>query len=197
MIIYKVELAGIVKYVGITSKLLKYRITDHIYSANRNSPYLIHRAIRKYGNLLKFSILEIVNTKEEACFLEKYYINHFNTYVKNGGYNLTFGGEGAIGLKFTNESRKKLSLSKIGKKSNRIDYSHTPEAIEKIRRGNLGKTNPNRCSPIIDENGIIYRSITSAAKATGLKRTTINQALSENRKLFNGKCFKYVKKENI
>lgn len=180
--VYQVILDNKVKYIGITSKSLKQRIKDHFYEANiRNSKFLIHKAIRKYGTFIKFEEIETVNSKEEAIFLEKYYIKHYQTFVKENGYNLTLGGEGNFGAIRSEQTRRRISLSKTGKTPNRLDYSHNQKTKDLLRLKNLGKSRPYKWVKIIDNNGVIYNSITEAAKINNLKRTTINEALRMNR----------------
>lgn len=43
-----------------------------------------------------FTIIDKTNNQEKADILEKYYISIFNSYYKNGGFNLTSGGKGVI-----------------------------------------------------------------------------------------------------
>lgn len=89
------------KYVGITSRSIEEREQSHIYEAKNksnkcyNAPF--KRAIRKYGiKAFDREILDTVETLEEACELEKYYIEKFQSYYKyknSNGYNATIGGE--------------------------------------------------------------------------------------------------------
>ena len=89
------------KYIGITSRSIEEREASHIYESRNktnkcyNAPF--KRAIRKYGiEGFDREILEKVETLEEACELEKYYIEKFKTYFKyqnSNGYNATIGGE--------------------------------------------------------------------------------------------------------
>lgn len=89
------------KYIGITSRGMKNRERNHIYEAyNKNSKhynYPFKQAIRKYGiNNFENSILEQVETLEEAKEKEIYYIKFYNTYVyqkNSNGYNATRGGD--------------------------------------------------------------------------------------------------------
>ena len=54
--------------------------------------------------------------------------------------NLTDGGEGVSGYKFSEESKRKQSISHTGKKRG----TPTEETKEKIRKSNLGKTPWNK-----------------------------------------------------
>jgi len=58
--------------------------------------------------------------------MERELIAKFQTNNKDHGYNITSGGE-TIG-KHSQESRRKMSLSKIGKPSSRKGMHHSDEA---------------------------------------------------------------------
>lgn len=90
------------KYIGITKRSLKQRQINHVSEAYNkkcekyNTPF--KQAIRKYGiEGFELSVLEKVNTLDEANEREMFYIKKYNSYcyAKNGwGYNATEGGEG-------------------------------------------------------------------------------------------------------
>lgn len=73
-------------------------------------------------------------TWDEACEKEKEFIAMYGRINLNTGIlsNLTDGGDGSFGLKFTTESREKLSKSKMG-------YKHTEEWKKKMSAIRLGK----------------------------------------------------------
>lgn len=89
------------KYIGITSRSIEEREASHIYEAKNksnkcyNAPF--KRAIRKYGiEGFDREIIDIAETLDKACELEKYYIKEYKTYYKyknSNGYNATLGGE--------------------------------------------------------------------------------------------------------
>ena len=89
------------KYIGLTSRTIEKREMNHIYESKNktnkcyNAPF--KRAIRKYGiDGFKREIIDIANTLEEACELEKFYIKKYKTYYKyknSNGYNATIGGD--------------------------------------------------------------------------------------------------------
>lgn len=83
------------KYVGITSCWLGKRVARHIKDAERASLTLLHRAIRKYG-IENFSKEILVKAKnyQELREIEKNKIAELKTHYTEGGYNLTFGGDG-------------------------------------------------------------------------------------------------------
>ncbi len=90
-------------YVGITSKPIEVRLSNHIRDAypGRRNPngtlYALHAAFQKYGEE-NFSIseLQIGLTLSEARLLERHYIEKLGTYGSRRGrrgYNQTLGGE--------------------------------------------------------------------------------------------------------
>lgn len=88
-------------------------------------------AILKYGwDNFNHEILHENLSKEEACFLEQKYI----AIYKEGGksYNISDGGEGNWGYKFTDEQRRRMSEAHKGKKQ-------SEETIAKRVAKNTGK----------------------------------------------------------
>lgn len=103
-------------YIGQTVNTLQKRMKRHISNAQKGEKYALSRAIRKYG-VENFTIEEIMwveaetiqKLKRKLDFLECYFIARYNT-IKDG-YNMTGGGEGVLGLHFSEESRVKMSES--------------------------------------------------------------------------------------
>lgn len=86
------------QYVGQTNNLQK-RFNGHksdSFNSNSHSyNYPLHNAIRKYGlDNFNFEVIEEVNTPEEADVREQYWIKKKKSHVSEGGYNITFGGDG-------------------------------------------------------------------------------------------------------
>lgn len=193
-IIYKVSLNGIIKYIGISSNSLENRKKSHLKQALiRDSKYVIHKAIRKYGNLLKWDVLETVPTWEDACKKEIELIKLFNTHVSYGGYNLTYGGEGQLGVsrKWTEEQKNKLR-GRVSPMRGKKFPAWVGEKISKSRKGQPS----GRSRKIIDNFNNIFESITAAAKFYGVKRTTINANLTgQNPKNSMNLHFQYLRKE--
>lgn len=108
-------------YIGITTTTIECRFKNHCKNSviERKSGYKLYNAMKKYGKD-KFHIELIVEvpTWEIACKTEQDLIKKYNTF-KNG-YNSTLGGEGNIGHKASEETRKKMSIARIGKKLNYI-----------------------------------------------------------------------------
>jgi group I intron endonuclease len=120
-------------YVGKTEKTIETRWKWHLNSARKGSPNLIHRALRKYGDdAFSLQIVERdVPTKERLAELEAIWIVLMNSKVPNG-YNMSDGGEGNAGFKFSAASRAKVSRAGLGRK-------HSAETKRKISQAHKGK----------------------------------------------------------
>lgn len=96
MIVYKVTTPSNKVYIGITKWSLERRKKEH-FTASKNKNLPIHRAIRKYGNLLSWEVVDRAQTWEELCAKEREYIILYDSLKK--GLNCTKGGEGGPGAK--------------------------------------------------------------------------------------------------
>lgn len=110
-------------YVGWTSMSVEERWKDHCYIASRGSDYVFHRAIRKHGHdVWNHEVLAVCNCVEDALKAEVHHIVQQRTFIgdhPDHGYNMTRGGEGVVGLKWSIEQRAKHSgtNSKLSKLS--------------------------------------------------------------------------------
>lgn len=145
ILVYKVECPNNRHYIGITKQSLNERRLKHSNAAKNGSRFKFHKAIKKYGDLLIWEVLETVHSWELAQEREKFYIQEFDSFKK--GFNSTLGGEGQLGntpmlgKRHSLETLKKMSLAKLGKpKTERMKRKisklhkgrkHTKEHIEK------------------------------------------------------------------
>jgi len=134
MIIYKVtnKINGKC-YIGKTvKKYLSSRRSGHIYEMKKGSKFYFHNSLRKYGKEnFEWEILYECTDHDILKEKELYYIKYFNTFKPNG-YNLTKGGDGNFGYKYSEESKKKMSESHKGNR-------HSEETKMKISEGNKGR----------------------------------------------------------
>lgn len=99
-------------YIGITSK----KNPEHRWNKGRNyrNTTYFYNAIKKYGwDNIKHEILFYNVPEDRAKKLEISLIRHY----KNLGisYNITEGGEGVLGLKHSEECKKKMSEIRMSK----------------------------------------------------------------------------------
>ena len=140
-------------YIGKTMQLLHRRKICHKSNAfNKNvESYNSHfyKAIRKYGfNAFKWKVVLKDIPEDKLSKIEMKMIKNLDT-VKYG-YNSTEGGEGSIGFKHSEESKRKMSKSSKGQfvseetkkklSEMRKGKKKSKEHIEKIRLSNIGKT---------------------------------------------------------
>lgn len=94
------------QYIGQTTGVLGRRWCQHTRRAKNGLQGLLSHAIRKYGEE-SFSVeqLDTGDSREELNKKEIVYIAQLSTLAPRG-YNLTFGGEGAVP---SEEVRKKIS----------------------------------------------------------------------------------------
>lgn len=163
-------------YVGITIRKIERRISAHFAEANRGSDLIIHRALKKYGiDCFSYDIIEKNKKWEELCELEKYYIKYFNCKKPNG-YNLTDGGEGILGYKWTDEQRNNHYLkTPEGKEKN--DWAKRPENRQWFSENNPSKSpevkekqiaSARKNAPNVEIDGIVYSCIPDAAEKLGI-----------------------------
>lgn len=148
-LIYKATSPSGRSYIGQTKGSLRRRMKRHISDAYRSSYHLydskFSRAIRKYGDNIKWEILtELVESQVLLDKLEQHYITEFDTI--NSGYNCNEGGGGNKGYKHTEESRKKMrnSHADFSGKNNPMfgragfkNKKHSPETKAKMREARL------------------------------------------------------------
>ena len=131
------------KYVGITKGTLERRFKRHISQSNKPSDkkgiMVICLAIKKYGkkNFKIELIEELVNVTEKGLLLkESYYINKYNTFINDGcGYNMV--KESDSKLIFSEATKKKISLARMGKWNGKDNpfygKHHTENTREKMK----------------------------------------------------------------
>lgn len=118
------------KYIG-SSVDYDRRVKRHLRLLNKNKHHsrYLQNAWNHYGNeKFEFHILELVPNKNELITREMFYISKLNPE-----YNTMRDVKSHIGLKRSDETRQKISLSQLGKK-------HSWETKEKLRQLNLGTT---------------------------------------------------------
>lgn len=110
-------------YIGQTSRLMEARFQEHIKHADsgKTNCRKLYAAMRKYGSS-NFSVEKLfeAETKLEADSLEIASIKNFDSIKK--GYNLQIGGYNG---QPSEETRKLMSLAKLGEKNNRYGKTHT------------------------------------------------------------------------
>lgn len=140
-------------YIG-QSINIKARWKDHVHTLNRNTSHstLLQRAWNKYkAENFTFEILELC-AEDMLDEVETKYITLYDSC--NNGYNIESGGnfnkclseetkqklrESHLGMFPSDDTKKKMSESKIGKNNNMYGRSHSEESKRKMSESKKGK----------------------------------------------------------
>ena len=189
-------------YVGQTINTVEERFKDHC----RRNNTAIDRAIHKYGkeNFEVETICE-ADSIEELNELERYYIWLANSTDPDIGYNLCKGGDNTMGYHHREESKKKMTQSRIGifagEKNPFYGKHHTKEQREKWSRERKGrkltdewKANVGKAQwkPVVNvTTGERFKSVKFAAEKYGIASTHISRVCRGKRKSCGGYVFAY------
>lgn len=116
------------RYIGITKFTLDKRKRLHFASVRHGSNLKFHNAIRKYGvEAFDFCvILECASYQEVKAAEQRLIAMH------RPEYNLTKGGDGAVGYNPSKSTRLKMSSAKKGKPGVRLGMTHSQETKDRI-----------------------------------------------------------------
>lgn len=166
-------------YIGQTYYINR-RIKDHKRNAYHNPHF--KNAINYYGiDNFKFEILWQGQNKNRFLLkkilnhLEIFWIARYQSNQKDKRYNANAGGDGNVGLKYSEESRRKMSLSAIGKHVGALD-GRAKSIKQYDLNGNLIR---------------VWDCITDVERTIGIKVTAICNNLKGYSKQCGGFIWKY------
>jgi group I intron endonuclease len=131
------------RYIGSAANIFK-RFREHKCALRRNLHYskYLQRAWNKYGeNQFTFSIL-LECEKEMLISNEQKMMNLYDSTNVKKGYNLRILACNNLGIKWSEESKKKLSEIRKGKPSNKRGTKLSEETKRKLSEINKGKIIP-------------------------------------------------------
>lgn len=171
-------------YIGQSTDI-KHRQSCHEYDLrnNRHKNTHLQRAYNQNPNAFRFDVICICK-EEDLDALEIFYIEKYNSANSEYGYNLDKGGHSVN--RISEETRKKLSASKIG------NQSMKGIKLSEEWKKHLSEAQPHRKRIECIETGIIYDSFADAARKTGLNRTKIVSVCTGKRKKTGGLHFRYA-----
>ncbi len=192
------------QYIGISSNVARRWLRHKSGQGSK----LVYQAIKKYGlDLFKFDIL-CEGCEEDIKKLEIAVIEKLSTIAPRG-YNLTAGGEGVVGYRHSEETRRKMGESRTGKRNGMHDKKHSEEARRKMGESHTGKRNGMHGKKHSEETrrkiaakakgrkqkgsahplarrvlvgGVEYGCIKDAAKAIGMKANALRARMSRYNK---------------
>jgi hypothetical protein len=103
------------QYIGLTSRDAPLRWRQHVWDAGNDGrcKSALHRAIRKHGAAaFEFEVLAMATGGDAARLMERDLIAQHGT-MRPAGFNLTSGGEMAVGVKVSAETRRKISHANL------------------------------------------------------------------------------------
>lgn len=105
-------------YIGWTDNFLK-RQKIHLKKSRAGSKCYFHQALAKYGyEAFDWEIIQHFASNEEAKQAEIFWISTLNTNHCRAGYgfNMTDGGDGAVGHRHSKEHRQLLSTNSVARR---------------------------------------------------------------------------------
>lgn len=180
--IYKIENCINGKtYIGQTANYEK-RKRAHINAlrSNRHDNVYLQNSWNKYGeNSFVFTVVEECEEKQ-LDELEVRYIKLLHTLAPKG-FNMTEGGDGVRGLKWSPESRKAKSLDMknkmVGCNAPFYGKTFTPEALEKMRVATttLWENEEYRKRQVVSHTGLKQSTETKNKRSVSLRGNTNNK----------------------
>lgn len=173
-------------YVGQTIYSIAHRWSAHKNEAKGESLCALHCAIRKYG-IEKFFVSEVAQCDLALMNdLEKYFIEFYGTFHSQHGYNLTVGGEGALGYKHTLENIEKIRILHTGN-AYRKGIKNSFETRAKISAAHIGrKQSPEwiekRIAPLRGKFRPVHVIEALRLANTGRKRSDEQKIANANRR---------------
>ena len=128
-------------YIGSAIKF-KSRKNQHFSELRRNihTNGRLQNAFNKYGEEnFVFEILCIVENKYNLIHIEDLYIKLFDTSNRNIGYNICSKAGSLLGFKFSDESKKKMSIASKGKRKSENMRKNLKESYNYRDHPMLGK----------------------------------------------------------
>jgi group I intron endonuclease len=193
MIIYKItnKINGKI-YIGLTSNLNKRILCYRSFTKRKkdNGQKILQAMIKHGFKNFEFEILEKVQTKDELRKKERQYINKFNSTNWKIGYNTDLGG-----FCPSDETLQKMSDSHIGQIAWNKGKKWTEEIKKKIslsKMGTITEHNKKISKSIVDQYGTIYKSRTEASKILKIQSSNIRKVLNGERKHTGGYTFTYL-----
>lgn len=193
VIIYAIMFGGDVVYVGQTIRLVQARFAQHLRCARvgENSCPHLYNHMRK-NNFEGYSYILLEQCSRAASeSREKFWVTKFDTF--NSGLNSHPGGNQARGNAHYRKGVKGMSPAQKSACDARVGKKLSPEHVEKIRQGNLGKRQPEAFIPVIcEQNGKTYQSLRDAADDLGINRANISQMLAGKVGYVRGFTFRWA-----
>lgn len=137
-------------YIGSTNNCFRRIIREHKYKLinNKHENIYLQRAVNKYGiENFEFDVIEYIDDKNMLIIREQHYLNNLlfatenNLKFKKLGYNINRIAENCLGVKRSDETKKKLSKVMKGKYKGELNpnYGNKWSEEQKKHASNIKK----------------------------------------------------------
>lgn len=187
-------------YVGYSSDVAFRWVQHQKIAENTDDERYLYNSIRKYGweNFTKEVLYESWDGEHCLNVMEPHFIAEHKTFWKDGGLNMTRGGEGVLGLERSPETIEKWRESMIAAGTppgwnlpdwNEVEHpwigrNHTEEAKEKNRQAHLGKRDHKKKWKLTfhDNSSIIIDDLKEYCKENEYSYGAVKQSHHKKRK---------------
>jgi group I intron endonuclease len=128
-------------YVG-SAENISGRWINHLSELRKEIHHSKHlrSAWKKYGEEnFKFEIIEIVGDIKLLTYREQYWIDYYESYNPKYGYNILPKARSSLGMKHTDEAKKKVSIANSGENHPNWGKHRSEETRRKIGLSQKGK----------------------------------------------------------
>lgn len=179
-----------IRYIGITSKSLKKRLSKHIDNAKytKHNKHLCNW-INSILKLDKLPIIELIELAQENAWQEreKYYISIFPNLL-----NASLGGEGNFGFRHSEESKRKMGRKGISpSKETLLKRSKALKGriISEEHRQKIGAANKGKIytkykiivKDLEEDLELIFNTVYEVHKALNVGEMTVRRNLNNNK----------------
>lgn len=113
------------------------RFRQHKNSINKNIICSLYRAINKYGiENFEFVVLEYITDKEKLTEKEQFWLDYYQSYNPEFGYNICKEAESMRGFNCTEETKRKIALANKGRKCKPFTEEHRKHLSEAMKGKN-------------------------------------------------------------
>ena len=178
------------EYIGLTTRTLEHRWKQHIYESNKkdswewNTP--LGNAIKKYGkDSFQVFVLEECYSETELKQKEIQLIRERKSLASENGYNLTLGGDGRLGYKLSEETKRKIGEGNFGKVMSNEAKEKMSVAAKKRSVGKLSPMDGKKHTEESKQKIISFLTGRKHSEESKRKCSESMKAFIQNKKLLN------------